>query len=223
MLLPVCQLNSQEIIDVREVQPHMDLFVKQPDGSVRVSPPEHLIMSSGIYSHESLQFLTNPKLLENASLSDTQKAQLKDLHQEYQKESQQLAQNFKDVIGKANDKTEKLQLAKELFADIRQLQNKTAKKIETELIPFQASMIKKYKFKQFSYLGFSRLILRDPFAADLKMSKKQKEEVNKIAEETDKEIRDLIAKAREKANQKTMKILNADQRKYIENLTNSDQ
>ena len=133
-----------------------------------------------------------------------------------------LTEEFKTRSTKLGSRKEKLELAKELMDDMNSLQKGVANKIEMELIPFQATIIKKYKFKQVSYLGFHRLVLQKPFVDDLKLSKKQNDAIEKIAKETEKEIADLIKKTREKAKSRIMKELDAEQRKYINSLSEKD-
>ena len=216
---PFAELQSQEIMSVEEVKTHTRLLVKQPNGAVYIKKLDQFMSLGSAASQPSLQFLSNPRLLEQATLSQSQKSQLDGLKESYQKESRQLVAEFRKAFDKTRDAGERLRLAKEMQEEMNSLQQKVATKIENELIPFQATIIKKFKFKQMSYLGFHKTILRDPFAKDLKLTKEQNREIREISEETDKEIARLIAKAKEKAEAKVRKLLNSDQQAYLRKLT----
>ena len=220
VLFTTTSLSAQEIVTVKIVQPSIKLLVKQPNGEMLGTTPEILVKPGGFFSHISLRFFSHQGLLEETEISETQKSQLKKLRQSYEMESKKLVDEFNKSTNETKDKTEQLKLAKKFIGEVVSLQKKTADKIDTDLIPFQATILKKYAYRRLSYLSLPKIILTEPFVTDLKMSKKQKDEVTKIALERDKELQELIQKANENAKKKTIKLLNSDQRKYIEELTN---
>lgn len=211
---------GQEIVEIKQVEPQTKIYVKLPNNMVIVTNLEELSNTTGVAGPRNIQLLNDQNLLNNLELVPEQRESLKKLRERLQEQTNEIKDDYRDRLNEAESPEQKLELANQYLKRVNELKESFAKEISAVVtLPHQNELMARYSFQQNAKrLGFYKAVLTHPFVDELELKGDQRKEIEKIIQETDEETKRQIKKLRDAAEQKIIRLLDADQKEYLETM-----
>jgi len=212
-------LVGQEIVSIGEAKPRMIIQVQGPNGNVFTADVESITDIGSTFSPKNFQHLDNPSILENVELSEVQKEQLNEIRTLTKQRAKELSENLKNELALETSQVGRLKVANKYMKEWNNFSNEISEKLENELVPHQSKIIDRSNFqKSILHYGLGRTMLSSPWKKELKIEKKQHDEIDRLNDEMDAEVRKQVAKIRADTERRIKKLLNKEQINAIETL-----
>ncbi len=154
-----------------------------------------------------LDLLRNEEVRTELGILDDQLAPLREAEQEMRNQAREMFSGLRDL----NQEEREARFA-EIRAKFEGLREEMQSKIESSLLPHQVDRLRQIATQMQIQRGGASGILNDRMKESLGISDEQEEALRKAAEEAETEMRAKVAKLREEAQQKVLRVLTPEQR-----------
>jgi len=165
----------------------------------------------GAYEDPTM-LLRLPQVQEELELSDQQKTKLKELEEEARRQTREQWSGLRDLSPDQR---------RAKYAELRQKMAERVEvarsKVEAVLLPHQQKRLRQIGIQlRMRWRGVSGIVGDAELARQLELTAQQREQLQKIAEETRQRLRDLPRQIMDDGKQKAMEVLTPQQRKKLE-------
>jgi len=177
-----------------------------------MAQPAVVHRAPGGYYGDPMMLLRMPQVQEELQLVDEQKAKLKEISEELQKQTREQWSGLRDLPPEQR---------RAKYAELREKAAARAeearKKIEALLLPHQTNRLRQIALQlRMRWRGVGGIVDDAEMAELLGLTAKQKEQLQKIAEETRKKLQNLPREIMEEGKKKARDVLTPEQKKKLE-------
>ena len=166
-----------------------------------------------------MEALRNQQLQQQIDLTDQQKLTLTNAKAELAKAYQKLQESYPELKNKSLSAELRASMRKELDEQYKLLREQADLTFKRSLLTYQLTLFSSIKFRAMvKQRGYFWTLSNDPFGDKINISENQKKELYKIKRETEAAIDEKIAEMRMGAREKMLTVLNAGQRKSVQEL-----
>ncbi len=218
LIVFVPNLAGQEIIEIRQTEPQLKVFIRTDNGVV-VTNLSDLMSMADMFGPRSMQALNNRGLLDSLELVPEQEEKLKNSRSTLVSRSKESNPDIEKLL--EGGVGSRIELANEYLKEIIELKKEFAKEVsEVVTLPFQNDVVTMFEFQRaIDRVGFNKAILLKPFVDNLEFDNEQRAEIEKINHETDKAIAKQVKKLRDAAKRKIEGLMDAKQKDLIEEMS----
>ena len=166
-----------------------------------------------------MDFLAADHIQKQIELSKEQKETFRDFHKQLAQEYSNIRNKYPELKKKDLDPKERQKINRTVHLKYMEVKKELNKELEDSLVPQQLELVKSLKFRQsVQVYGLTWTLVNGQFKDEVKITDKQKKEMEKNKRETEAAVHKKIAEMRKEGQEKILKVLDRKQRELIKEL-----